>query len=176
MSLVQIFNINNKGLINILSLLNEKENKMIVLSDGFVARRSYNYLYIEKNKKEEIYNYEFKDKIKILDKYYFEKIKNNDLKNNHIIRLNTEEINLPLFIRCKKDGDKMQVKNLGGTKKIKDIFIDKKIDLKKRKEYPILVDANDTVIWIPGLKKSTFDKDINEKYDIIIKYTEENDE
>ena len=59
---------------------------------------------------------------------------------------------------------------------MKDIFIDCKMDLKKRVEYPIVVDRKDTIIWIPGIKKSIFDKEINEKYDIILKYTEENDE
>lgn len=70
----------------------------------------------------------------------------------------------------------MLVKNLNGTKKLKDIFIDSKIDMKKRSEYPIMVDASDRVIWLPGIKKSTFDKEINENYDIIIKYTEEENE
>lgn len=172
----EIFNINNKGLNNILNLINQNENKTINLSDGFVARRSYNYLYIEKNKNTDLYKYEFKNNIKILDKYNFEIIENSNLKNNYVIRLNSKELTLPLFIRCKKNGDKIQVKNLDGSKKIKDIFIDNKIDLNKRREYPILVDAKDTIIWVPGIKKSIFDKDINEKYDIIIKYTEENNE
>ena len=42
--------------------------------------------------------------------------------------------------------------------------------------YPIVTDSNNEIIWIPGLKKSIFDKEINEKYDIIIKYTEGKDE
>lgn len=170
------FNINNKGLKSILNLLNKNENKTINLSDSFIARRSYNYLYIEKNKNSSTYKYEFKKRIKILDKYYFEKVNDCNLKNNYIIRLNSNELTFPLYIRCKREGDKMHVKNLDGTKKIKEIFIDSKVDLMKRHEYPILVDANDNIIWVPGLKKSIFDKDINEKYDIIIKYTEENNE
>ena len=61
-------------------------------------------------------------------------------------------------------------------KKLKDIFIDSKIDIKKRDEYPILVDAYNNILWIPGLKKSKFDKNFNEFYDIIIKCTEEENE
>ena len=67
----------------------------------------------------------------------------------------------------------MQVKNLNGTKKVKDIFIDSKIDIKKRRDYPIVTDSDNNIIWIPGIKKSIFDKEINEKCDIILKYTEE---
>ena len=172
----EIFNINSKGLKNILDLINKKENKEINLADNFIARRSYNYLIIEKNKLIDDYIYEFNNNIKILDKYRFEIINNNNIKNNYIIRLDSKDIELPLYIRNKKDGDKIKIKNLHGTKKLKDIFIDSKMDLKKRSSYPLLVDAKDRIIWIPGIKKSIFDKDINENYDIIIKYTEDKDE
>lgn len=172
----EILNINKKGLNSILELIKQNDNKEINLTDNFIARKSYNYLIIEKNKKEDDYKYELKEEIKILNKYKFKKIEQSNLKNNYIIRLNSKDLTLPLIIRNKKDGDKMKVKNLNGTKKLKDIFIDSKIDMKKREEYPLLVDATDKVIWVPGIKKSIFDKEIDENYDIIIKYTEENDE
>ena len=63
----------------------------------------------------------------------------------------------------------MDIKNMQGSKKISDIFIDSKIPKYKRCDYPILVDASDNIIWLPGLKKSQFVKDKSEKYDIIIK-------
>ncbi len=172
----ELFNITKKGLKNILDLIHQSDNKTVSLSDNFIARRSYNYLIIEKNKIEDNYKYELKNELEILNKYKFEIVENSSLKNNYITRLNSKELKLPLYIRNKKDGDKLEVKNLNGTKKLKDIFIDSKIDMKKRSEYPILVDANDRVIWVPGIKKSIFDKEINENYDIIIKYTEENNE
>ena len=40
-------------------------------------------------------------------------------------------------------------------------------------------DNSGKILWIPGVKKSNFDKEKNEKYDIIIKYIlnkEENNE
>lgn len=171
-----IFNINDKGLENILNLLDTKDNKEINLANGYIVRRSYNYLYIEKNKNVDKYNYKLDKNIKILNKYNFEIITYSNLKTNNIMRLNTKEIKLPLYIRTKKDGDRIEIKNLKGSKKLKDIFINSKIDKKKRKEYPILVDSENTIIWIPGIKKSKFDKEINEFYDIIIKYTEEENE
>ena len=85
-------------------------------------------------------------------------------------------LSLPLYVRNRKDGDKIEVKNLNGNKKIKDLFIDLKIPLSIRHTYPIIVDSNDVIIWVPGLKKSKFDKAINEEYDIILKYEEENNE
>ena len=60
--------------------------------------------------------------------------------------------------------------NLSGTKKLKDIFIDEKIPMSERKLWPIVVDSNDNIVWIPGIKKSKYNKSKDEKCDIIIKY------
>ena len=62
----------------------------------------------------------------------------------------------------------MSIKNMEGTKKIKDIFIDKKVAPSLREEWPIIVDSNNIIVWLPGLKKSKFDNE--KKYDIILEY------
>ena len=59
---------------------------------------------------------------------------------------------------------------MNGSKKVNDIFIDSKINKNMRNIYPIIVDSNDTVLFIPGLKKSNLDIAINGDYDIIVKY------
>ncbi len=169
----EIFNINDKSFQEIKKLLTKNSNKKISLSDNFIARRSYNYLIIEKNKNIEDYEYVLNDEVNILNKYNIKIVKKSNDTSNNVIRLNSKEISLPLKIRNVKDGDKIKVKNLQGSKKIKDIFIDVKLDQVKRKEYPLVLDSKDNVIWLPGLKKSIFDKEISEKYDIILKYTEE---
>ena len=63
--------------------------------------------------------------------------------------------------------------NMTGTKKIKDIFIDSKVPILKRNSWLLVCDSDDNVIWLPGLKKSKFDKEINEKYDIILMFVKE---
>ena len=90
--------------------------------------------------------------------------------SNDICRLCSKEINLPLIIRNRRIGDKMKVKGLNGSKKIKDIFIDKKINSKERDLWPVVVDSTNNVVWLPGLKKSKYDKKKDEEYDIILKY------
>ena len=65
----------------------------------------------------------------------------------------------------------MAVKGMDGTKKIKDIFIDSKINLTERDSWPIVVDSKGKVVWIPGVKKSKFDKKKIDSYDIILKYS-----
>ncbi len=89
---------------------------------------------------------------------------------NDICRLYSEEINLPLHIRTRHVGDKMDVKGMLGTKKLKDIFIDNKVSAEERDMWPILVDTSGKILWVPGLKKSKLDKEKKEKHDIIIKY------
>ena len=64
----------------------------------------------------------------------------------------------------------MEVKGLNGSKKIKDIFIDCKVSAYERDSWPVVTDSKNRIVWIPGLKKSQFDKKISQKYDIIIKY------
>ena len=55
-----------------------------------------------------------------------------------------------------------------GSKKINDIFIDMKISKSKRDIWPIVVDDEGKVIWVPGLKKSNLDVVNCKDYDIII--------
>ena len=64
----------------------------------------------------------------------------------------------------------MNVKNMEKSKKVKDIFIDCKIPKEKRDNWPIVVDSKGEIIWIPGIKKSKFDKAKQESYDIILWY------
>jgi len=174
----EIFNISDNQFDNIMELIRGTGNKEINLADGFIAQKSFNKLYIEKtnNHKNDQYKVILDKDITILNKYKFEKLENTEEKSNYVIKLNSKEISLPLVVRSKEIGDKMKTKNLFGTKKLKDIFIESKIDITKRAEYPVVTDSNNTIIWVPGLKKSIFDKEINEKYDIIIKYTEEKNE
>ena len=66
---------------------------------------------------------------------------------------------------------------MNGSKKVKDIFIDEKIPVDHRKNYPVVVDSEDNIIWIPGIKKSKYDSLKTGKYDIILWYDkEENNE
>ncbi|WP_442597394.1 tRNA lysidine(34) synthetase TilS [Neobacillus sp. D3-1R] len=68
--------------------------------------------------------------------------------------LNPQNIVFPIIVRTRKKGDRIQPKGMSGTKKIKDIFIEQKIPLSSRAEWPIITDGNGTILWIPELKKS----------------------
>ena len=85
-------------------------------------------------------------------------------------RINSCDIKMPIHVRTRRNGDIINVKNMLGSKKVNDIFTDCKVSKELRDSYPIVVDDNGVVIWIPGIKKSQLDMKIDEKYDIILEY------
>ena len=56
-------------------------------------------------------------------------------------------------IRTRAEGDKMKPMGLGGTKKLKDIFIDMKVPRDKRDSIPVVCD-DEGIIWLVGYKIS----------------------
>ncbi|MBQ9018803.1 MAG: tRNA lysidine(34) synthetase TilS [Bacilli bacterium] len=167
--------LNDKHIDIILNLINsDRANSYINLPNEVIARKNYNNFEFIKEVNE-ISNYEIEfDKIALLpNNHKIEMINDTDDNSNNICRLNSNEITLPLIVRTRKIGDKIAVKGLNGTKKVKDIFIDKKISLANRDIWPIVVDSLGKVVWIPGIKKSKFDKKKIDSYDIILKYSEE---
>lgn len=65
-----------------------------------------------------------------------------------------DSISLPLHIRVRKAGDRMSVRGLNGSKKLKDIFIDAKIPKNLRDNWPIIADDKGEILWVVGLKKA----------------------
>ncbi len=165
--------ITDRHIQNIISLLNNtKPNIKIDLPNNKEIVKEYNKLII-KDKTSDIKNYkiEFNDKIEI-ENLIIEKIESEDDDSNSVCRLNSKDITLPLYIRNRKDGDYIILKGSNNRKKIKEIFIEKKLPLKKRNNYPLLVDSNNNIIWIPNIKKSKFCNKKSENYDIIIRCNE----
>ena len=145
-----------------------KPNQIVNLPNKKVGIKEYNYFYLKNTENTKNYKIKLDSEVKINNKI-IKIIKEPTDHSNYTIYLDSKEIKLPLYIRNKQDGDKIEIKGLNGSKKIKDIFIDEKINKTQRDTWPLLVDSNDIVLWIPGLKKSKFDKQKNENYDIIIK-------
>ncbi len=163
--------IESKHVQAILDLIDsDKPNTFITLPNNIMIEKSYNKLYIKDTDKLDNYKIAIKDKVVIGD-CIIKKIESTDLTNNFVCHLNSEDISLPLYVRNRKDGDYIEILNLNGKKKIKDLFIDSKIDKSLRDNYPLVVDSNDNIVWIPGLKKSKYDRLKTGNYDIILWYT-----
>ena len=55
------------------------------------------------------------------------------------------------YVRSWLKGDRIYPAGLQGSKKLSDIFIDKKIPQSERLKWPVVVSARNEVVWIPGL-------------------------
>lgn len=78
-----------------------------------------------------------------------------------------KEVTLPLHIRTRRPGDRMNWKGLNGSKKIKNIFIDEKIPIYQRDIWSVLTDHHGSILWLVGLRKKQFN--ITQDMDSFIK-------
>ena len=170
-----LFLVGNKNLDEINALINRKGNCQIDLPKDYIAIKEYDYLSIKGNKTSNNYNEILTDFVMIPN---MGRISLTDEvgNSNYYLKLDSKSITLPLIVRNRCDGDIIEVKNLKGSQKVKKIFIDSKVSKEKRNLWPIVCDSNNVILWVPGLKKSKFDKSNEELYDIIIKYEEEKNE
>ena len=151
-------------------LESKKPNLKISLPLNKYFNKTYKKAFITETKQNEKYNLVLKDELKLPNNHIIKIIEDTKEKTNNVIKLDTKEILMPIHVRNRINGDKIAIKGLNGSKKVKDIFINEKIPKNKRDNYPIVTDNKDTILWIPGLKKSKFDASNTENYDIIIKY------
>lgn len=57
-----------------------------------------------------------------------------------------------LAVRTRRPGDVLRPAGLGGTKKLKDLFISAKVPRSERDRWPLLVDSDDRILWVVGLR------------------------
>ncbi|HHX93561.1 MAG TPA: tRNA lysidine(34) synthetase TilS, partial [Tenericutes bacterium] len=163
--------ITNKHIDSLLELASSKRANAYVMLPFVTVRKVYDKIVFDSKDKDDIeYNYELGNKIKIVNGKTIEMVDVAPDNSNNTLTLLREEISFPLYVRTRKEGDRIKVKGMDGTKKVKDIFIDEKISLKERESWPIVVDSSGNILWIPGLKKSCFDKGKNGKYNVVLIY------
>jgi tRNA(Ile)-lysidine synthase len=162
--------LNNKHIEIIINNLSLNRNVIFDLPNSKIGIIEYNNFKVIEKTIEDSYIYEFTEEVILPNNGRIYIDNNTKDTNNFVIHLNSKEIKLPFIVRTRKDGDFMIVKNMLGTKKINDIFINSKIPKQLRDSYPIVTDSTDKIIWIPGIKKSHLDRKKEQKYDIILKY------
>jgi tRNA(Ile)-lysidine synthase len=77
--------------------------------------------------------------------------------DSHTALFKVRSLKWPIIIRSRKTGDRMTIKGMQGSKKLKSIFIDQKVPVQERNMWPVLTDKEGCIIWLPGLKKSSFE-------------------
>ena len=149
-----------------------KANAFVNLPNEVIAVKEYHQFFLKKEiQMISSYEIEFDEYVTLPNGHIIKKVLEEKTNGNDVCRLNSSDITLPLTVRTRRVGDKIKIKGLNGSKKIKDVFINSKIPTKQRESWPIVVDARGEVVWIPGVKKSKFDKKKTDRYDIILKYS-----
>ncbi|NCB09853.1 MAG: hypothetical protein EOM73_17060 [Bacteroidia bacterium] len=61
-----------------------------------------------------------------------------------------------LILRAPEDGDRMTPFGSGKSIRLKKIFSDRKISSDEKSSYPLLCLPDESIIWIPGIRRSNF--------------------
>ena len=166
----QINEINKRHIDSIIDLIYNEKPNIIISLPYYSFIKEYNKIAIYEHLNIEDYKYEIKDKVNLPNNKVIKVVDETNDTSNYVTHLDSTKIKLPLYVRNYRQGDKMTIKNMEGHKKINDIFINEKISLNQRDSYPVVVDSNGEIIWLPGIKKSAFDTKKDGKYDIILEY------
>ena len=166
--------VTSKNKNDILKMLKSKRpNSILSMPNNKKLIKDYNKIYFADDI---IYNnwcFIFDKELHLLNGYVIKQIDKLGDTTNFYAAFNSSEISLPIIVRTKNDGDRISVLNLSGFKKLKDIYIDEKLSMKQRHNQPVVTDSNDKIIWLPGLKKSKYDRSKRGNYDIILEYYKE---
>lgn len=85
--------------------------------------------------------------------------------------ISEENLKMPLRVRHRKPGDRMQYAGLGGSKKIKDIFIDDKTPADDRDQAWLVEDQTGDILWLISYRKmNLFTVQETDKLTYILKY------
>jgi tRNA(Ile)-lysidine synthase len=70
--------------------------------------------------------------------------------NSRVQRFDLQCLGHSLTVRPWLPGDKLRPLGLGGSKKLQDLFVDKKIPVKKRSTIPVVTDSKGRIAWVVG--------------------------
>ncbi len=167
---VDVVKLNEKNYFDVINYLGGvKRKNYFDLPCSYIVEVNKDFFHIVKKVKHEDFFILCTDMVLLKDGVLLKKDSYGS-KSNFEIHLSLKDVVLPLYLTNRKPGMRMVVKNMNGSKKVKDILIDEHVLPSEKDDVMIMVDACGKVLWILGLKKSQYDLDKNEKCDIIYKY------
>jgi tRNA(Ile)-lysidine synthase len=78
----------------------------------------------------------------------------NENLDEHVARVDLDRLSLPLAVRARQMGDRMQVLGMGGSRvKLSDLMINARVPARARHAWPVVLSGGE-VVWVPGLRVS----------------------
>jgi tRNA(Ile)-lysidine synthase len=70
--------------------------------------------------------------------------------NGAVAVVRRDRVQGSLVVRNRRPGDRFRPVGLGGSKKLQDLFVDRKLPLLERDCVPLVVDGTDQIVWVAG--------------------------
>lgn len=164
-------------IIDINNLILLGTGKKLNLPNGIIVSISYDELIFQKEKNEEFEDFRYE---LVLGHNQFTNISYtfniqlldidgiNSIKMGRYVKcFDYDKIKGNLSIRSRKPGDRFHPFGMNGSKKLKDYFIDEKINKDIRKEIPLLID-DENILWVVGYRTSDLYKVTNNSKKILV--------
>ncbi|WP_028306532.1 tRNA lysidine(34) synthetase TilS [Desulfitibacter alkalitolerans] len=91
--------------------------------------------------------------------------------NEAVVAIEPDDI---LIIRNRRPGDRIMPVGMSGTKKLKDLFIDEKVEKIERDRVPVILSKNSgKVIWVAGLRISEEFRNTLDKNSVLLRFVKE---
>ena len=150
-------NFSKENIDDFLNLLDLDTGKKII-KGKLVFIKNYNsydlVILNEDSDKQEIVRLNLGDQVRFKGKKIkASRVLEKDKKSKNIGYFDLDKISFPLIIRSRENGDKFKPFGMNHRKKLKDFFIDEKIDKSTRNQIPIILSEND-IIWVGGYRIS----------------------
>ncbi len=71
-----------------------------------------------------------------------------------LVALQDATVSRPLTVRARRPGDRMTPLGAPGSRSLQDLFVDRKLPRAWRSRWPVVVDAEGQIVWVPGLAVS----------------------
>lgn len=138
--------------------IKDLDNGKSLIKDDLSLRKSYRYYILEEKSSE---NSQIELNLKECDLVNFNGIylkssiinSDNYEKDRNTGYFDYDKLSFPLKVRTRRNGDRFVPLGHKSEKKLKDFFIDQKIDRKKRDEIPLIL-SKDKIIWLASLRIS----------------------
>jgi tRNA(Ile)-lysidine synthase len=151
-------NIGSCHIEEILSLLNSVSGKKTVLPGGVIVKREFDKIKIENDKigQDFFYILHYNSTIFVKESGLTVQVSLSELEGGKPVYLKKETAaNKNLCVRNRRNGDSIFFSGIGGHKKLKDLFIEKKLARALRSRVPIMASGSE-VLWLRVLWKDIF--------------------